>query len=226
MRGVTMFSSAGLSFIQTVILTLIVSMDGLIAGMAYGTRGISVRFSSYVLAGILSGGLAAVVRLVSLPLSFATLRTKTGTWVGGVLLVILGCLDILKVSGGRSAQQAAGESRVILRWRIRTLRLVLEVAREPLSADADSSGEIDLAESVALGVALGLDAALLGAASSLMGKTRFLVPMVAVACPTFLHLGIVIGRKGIRPRISCSPWVKLLPGIALVAIGVLRIFRP
>lgn len=226
MRGVTMFSSAGLSFIQALILTVTVSVDGLIAGMAYGARDISVRFSSYLLTGILSGALAAVVRLASLPLSFAILGTKTGTWVRGVLLVILGCLNILRISGGRSGQQTAGENRVILRWRIRTLRQVLEVAREPLSADANGSGEIDLAESAALGVALGLDAALLGAASSLMGEARFLVPMVAVACPTFLHLGIVIGRKGIRPRISGSPWAKLLPGVALVVIGVLRIFRP
>ncbi|MBE3519129.1 MAG: hypothetical protein IMW97_02375 [Firmicutes bacterium] len=216
----------GLSFIQTLVLAVTASVDGLLAGMAYGARGVSVKFSSYLMTGILSGALAAVAGLVSSPLSFAILRTKAATWVAGILLVILGCLNMLRTRRRRPGQQAARGDRVILRWRIRDLRLVLEVVREPLSADADGSGEIDLPESVALGAALGLDAALLGAASSLTGKTGFLVPMIAVACPTFLHLGIVMGRKRIGPRMCGSPWTQVLPGIALVAIGVLRIFRP
>ncbi|HHY34233.1 MAG TPA: hypothetical protein GX510_01135 [Firmicutes bacterium] len=226
MRGVTMFSPAAPSFIQTLILTVTVSIDGLIAGMAYGARGISVRFSSYLLTGILSGGLAGLVRAAASSLSFAILGTKTATWVGGSTLVTLGCLNILRVLRGRSHQQAPEESQIILRWRIRALRLVLEVAREPLSADADGSGEIDLVEAAALGVALGLDAALLGAASCLMEETWFLVPMIGVACPAFLYLGIVTGRRGISARISGSPWTRLLPGVALVVIGLLRIIRP
>lgn len=225
MRGATMFSSAGLSLIQTFVLTVTVSVDGLLAGIAYGARRISVKFCSYLLMGILSGALAALVRFAASPLAFAVLGTKTGTSVGGTLLIVLGCLNILRGLGGQSQQRAAGESRVILRWRIRTLHLVLEVAREPLSADADGSGEIDLAESVALGVALGLDAALLGAASCLMGKTRFLVPMIAIACPSFFYLGTVIGQRAIRSRISRSSSAKFLPGIALVVIGALRLFQ-
>src|SRR5690606_36593040 len=92
--------------------------------------------------------------------------------------------------------------------------------REPTIADTDCSGTIDSKESVAVGVALGLDAFAAGFGASLSGFSLAIVPLVAVACPLFLILGFrLVSRFG---PIKVLEKGGAIPGLALVVIGLAK----
>lgn len=199
-----------------ILLVLATSLDGFSAGVAYGFRRIKLPFWS----GAAVAGLSALVLGVSMCLGASIGRSLPAgllRYLGGGLLILLGIWSALK---GAIHGYAAPETRS-WRCRIRPLGLVIQILREPVRADLDASGGINGLEVLWLGLALSLDACGAGFCASLgTDFSFFLPPMAGLANWLFLQAGIFLG--GVLGR-GELPGAAVLPGLALVLLGVLRI---
>ncbi|MDP4132837.1 MAG: hypothetical protein Q8882_02355 [Bacillota bacterium] len=105
--------------------------------------------------------------------------------------------------------------------RVRPLKLVITIMREPAKGDIDSSHIIDSFEALYIGTALSIDSAAAGAAAFASGSGAILLaPFVAFFNTLFIIAGILLGS---RITIS-SKRFSLLPGILLIAVGVFHLF--
>ena len=98
--------------------------------------------------------------------------------------------------------------------------LVIQVLKTPDVADMDGSGTISPAESILLGAALALDAFASGMAVTMTGFPYYIIGLVAVMTALMIRSGqMLIGK------IPCGflSKAKYLPGIMLIAIGILKI---
>jgi len=169
------------SILSMAALALALSVDGLAVGLAYGIRRIEV--SRYMLAliavctfllmgiSIQLGGLAAEL--------FSPLLARR---LGGGVLVGVGLWQLAQ--GLLERAGARGDSpdpRVLVRLRIRSLGLVVQILRDPCGADLDGSGSIDGGESILLGVVLGLDAVGAGFGAAMTGCSYWLAPVAALS---------------------------------------------
>lgn len=220
---------------SAVALAFALSVDGLAVGAAYGMRGIHVPARSLLIIGLCSaacffvamtlGGVVAAVIGLGLP-----------RLIGASILIGLGVWHIGKgwtenrareaAAGGgdqRSATELehSGDIGTLLRIRIRSLGIVVQVLREPGRADIDHSGTIDSGEAIVLGAALGLDALAAGFGAAFVGFRLSLVAVVAGAQLLVTWLGLRIGHEhGAR-------WLNgkgfYVPGVILILIGLLQL---
>ena len=122
---------------------------------------------------------------------------------------------------GKDLLRDRHSSTFIWTWRIRSLGLVVQIVREPLAADLDASGGIDDREALWLGLALALDALAAGFLLALGEGIPFFIPfLLGLANWCFLSAGLFLGRLFGRGE---WPLLRLLPGIILMVMGLLRI---
>jgi len=205
------------------VIALAVSFDGLGVGASYGARGLEIPPSSLACISALTGVLMAVSMGAGGYLA-GFVPPEAARFFGGVIIVALGAwqcwqgyLEVLE----RKLRTADGAADYKLAaFRVKPLGIVVQILKEPLAADRDASGSIDSAESVFLGVALGLDAFAAGFGASLGGFSWAIVPLVAIACPALILLGCRIGRSS--AKFPSFRWSYALPGALLVIIGLLK----
>lgn len=227
-----------MEMISVLLLAVAISIDGFVAGLAYGIRRVRVPLLSVIIVSITSG--VAV-------LSAMWLGSLLGTWLGEVtaerlgagLLVGLGLWTI-----GQSWQEA-GHSSVkesywkswkspvvrrdlplpasdtVIHIRLQPFGLVIQILREPLSADLDSSGVVSGWEALLLGTALALDAVGIGMGASLAGFPA-VATCLSVAGVKFLLLtgGLMAGHYWVEHREGGQRIWTYLPGLILIALGV------
>ncbi|MGQ9778318.1 MAG: sporulation membrane protein YtaF [Bacillota bacterium] len=199
------------------LLLLATSLDGLSAGLAYGLRGISFPWRSRLI----------VVGISVLALYFAVwgarsvgglIRPAPARILGGMLLFALG----LWTAGKNLLPRRLFPAGHIWTWRIRPLGLVIQIVREPLAADLDASGAIDGREALWLGLALSLDTLGTSFLVALGGKVPFFLPfLLGFANWLFLSAGLAGGRLFAHEE---WPLLRVLPGLILMLLGLLRIF--
>ncbi len=202
-------------------IALAVSFDGVAVGAAYGSKGLRIPATSLTYISLLTGGLMTVSMKLGHLLSGWVHPAAAQFW-GGVVIVALGAwqgwqgyAEVLE-----EKLRVRPENR-IFHFRVKSLGIIIQILKEPLSADQDSSGVIDPGESVLLGIALGLDAFAAGFGAVLSGFSLLIIPLVAAACPAFLMLGGRLGRVWHANGTLRKCYA--LPGLILVAIGLLKV---
>lgn len=206
-------------------IALAVSFDGLAVGAAYSVKGTRLPAVSLAYVSLATAALMTVSMKMGSLLS-AWVSPEGARFWGGVIIVALGSwqawqgyLEVLEEKMASSGPQT--EPRRLVFLRIEPFGLIVQILKEPLTADRDSSGVIDPKESVFLGVALGLDAFAAGFGASLSGFSWLLVPLVAAFCPLFLLAGSLVGRV-VRSRGALRKCYAL-PGVLLIVIGLLKV---
>lgn len=207
------------------ILAIGISLDGFAAGIAYGLRCVRVPFISVVIASLISG--AAVWLSMQAGSVFGYYSSSVMLpGIGAALLVGLGGWSM--VQGRRQVEalppieEVRQEDDLIFNLRLQPFGLVIQILREPLTADLDSSGVISGWEALLLGLALALDAMGVGLAAALMGFP-LVATCISVMTVSFLALsgGLVVGRNlvGKSGGGSTVLW-RYLPGSVLILIGL------
>ncbi len=205
------------------ILALAVSLDGLAVGFTYGMRGIKVTLQAHgVIAGVSGLLMLAAMAVGTVVAMLAPVAVITA--LGAALLILIGMWHILsaRLRGSRVAEVTA--PRRLMRLRLSSLGVVIEILHDPLQADIDRSGTIDIGEALALGVALGLDALAAGVAAAMLGISYWIVPFATVSCVALIASGHKIGRAAGQTH---SNWVRWPwsagPGLLLVIMGLVRL---
>ncbi|SHM39233.1 putative sporulation protein YtaF [Caldanaerovirga acetigignens] len=200
-------------FFSCLFLSIAVSVDSFFAGLTYGLRGIRIPILSQFIiafstsaAFFLSMTMGCIIeRVVPFDLS---------RYAGSAILILLGFLSLKETFKREGFKERKKKTSTIF-------SIVVDIMREPESADFDVSGIIESKESFFLGAALALDAVGAGLGAGAMGfKVIHAVLLVAVFEFALMSVGLYLGGKNIRKKVLT---LSCLPGIILILIGIFRL---
>lgn len=210
-----------LTWLAVSLFAMAVSVDGFLAGLTYGLRGIRLALASLAIISITS----VVVMLVSL-LAGTALQAWLGAGraelFGALILLAMGLWVVLEAWLDKAAQ--GQEGKPLLRWRISSLGLVVQVMREPARADLDQSGSLSWGEATLLGLALAFDAFGVGLGAAVSGLATWVLPAaVGLANLALIPLGAWIGYRyslgGLKEKGA------FLPGLLLICLAFWQAWR-
>ncbi len=104
---------------------------------------------------------------------------------------------------------------------IKSLGIVIQILKEPVSADFDCSGIITGKEAFMLGLALSLDAFSSGFGAAIAGyKMRYLPLIVGIFQLIALNSGMKLANTPFFEKLNRKATV--IPGIILILLGIVR----
>ena len=204
-------------WISVLFLAAAVSFDALAIGVSYGMNRISISFWPKIVLSSISGCLVfATMQLGQFLNKF--LAPRFTSILGGLIFVMLGLYNIWR------NYRAVKGGRILFKWHIPVLGLIIQVFQEPLAADCDQSKHITGAEAVILGGALALDALAAGVAAAILNLPPFYTALaVSVASFLFITQGIRAGEKLPEEREKRRD-LRWIPGVLIILIGILKFF--
>ncbi len=205
-------------YFSLVLLAFAVSLDSFSVGFTYGLRKMKIPFKSIVIIACCS----ALTLLIAMGVG-STIATfispSAAEKIGGLVLVGIGAWVLFQFFKPSRQSEEQVEEKVLLKFEIKSLGVVINILRKPMVADFDKSGTITGVEAFMLGLALSLDAFGAGIGAALLGYSPWIMAAcVAIMSSLFVTLGINSGRT-----FSESKWVQkfsFLPGVMLIVIGI------
>lgn len=202
-------------------LALAVSGDGFLVGVAYGVKKIKIPLISLLVIALASTTAVTVSMLCGKGLA-SVLSPEFASRTGALLLVIIGIYFLLQACGEKINNLGNDNDEPLISIKVKPLGIIVQILKEPSSADMDCSGEISLREAFFLGLALALDALGAGLGAAMAGFSILLTAIcVGVLKFILLNGGIYLGKFMGSQRWIC--FSTLLPGIILVTIGLVEL---
>lgn len=208
---------------QTFFVALAISLDSFGVGLTFGIKKVKLPAGSIliinimtILALIISMGLGSAI-LYFIPINMAKV-------ISGLVLISLGFTyffqGLMRIKMGHLDR--FDPQQELFKFTIRGIKIVISILEEPEKADLDTSGSIDIKESLLLGTALAVDALAVGIGISLAGINKLLVVLVvAITNIILIKAGFYIGQKR---NLILGDLTSLLPGLILIFIGITRFF--
>lgn len=211
-----------MNIFYVLLLGFAVSIDGFVAGLAYGLKNIRLPFASLSIVGVV----ACICTAIAMVLAYLVgqfVNTDLAIFIGASLLIMLGLWSLFQqyLTKDVASYEVTGE--VTARKLTFSLgRLVISIMAKPETADVDKLGIISSLEAVFLGVAVGADAMVGTFAAALIGP----LPLYTPAAIGIIHMlcissGFYSSRKLISERIKKQ--FPYLPGTLLILLGILRL---
>lgn len=206
--------------ISLVLLGLAVSLDSFSVGFTYGLRKMQIPFKSIVIIASCS----AIILMLAMAMGHfiqEVISPDVAESIGGVILILLGAWVLYQFYRPEKKYQSP-EEKTIINFEIRSLGLVINILKKPMSADFDQSGTITGIEAIMLGFALSLDAFGAGIGAAMLGFSPLnLALTVAIMSSLFVFVGMRAGRL-----LSEGSWMEkfsFIPGVILIIIGIWKI---
>lgn len=196
--------------------SLAVSLDGFGVGLSYGMQKIRITAVSFMII-CLSSAAAVTASMLAGSLVASLLPLKVTNTIGAVMLIIVGGWIVLQ-----NLILNMMPDYHVFRFKMANMGIVINILKEPVQADADRSGVIDIKEALFLGTALAIDALGAGFGAAMSGFHPFWTPL-AVALMKFLlvSLGLFWGEK--LPVNKVQGEITLLPGGIIVFLGLAKL---
>lgn len=208
-------------FINTILLALAVSLDGFVAGLAYGARRIQIKGGALLI--MCACSMTAV--LCSMLLGRGLVRLldpRVGKTIGAGMLIILGLWVLIGTALKKADNRAEQSDAPVLLLNIRFLGLIIQILREPSRADLDCSGEIGYKEALFLGTALAVDSLYTGLGAA-MANLNIAMTVAAVGLFKYMlvRCGILLGQwfqESVMQRFA-----PIIAGLVLCLLGILNL---
>lgn len=201
---------------------LALSMDGFTAGIAYGCRKIRLPLASSLVITLASLSAVSISMAFGRGLS-AVLPGGIAVKLGALLLIALGFYNLMQACRQRINNLPVNEEEPLLTLSIKTLGIIIQILKEPASADFDSSGEIGLKEAFFLGLALALDAFGAGIGLAMTGLNILYTTLsVGVVQLVLVNGGICLGKSLKAERYQNV--AAIIPGFIILGIGFSKLF--
>jgi putative sporulation protein YtaF len=207
-------------YLSLILLAFAVSLDSFNVGFTYGLRKMTIPFKSIVIIACCSA-LSLIIAMGTGKMISVLLSPHLAEQLGGVILVILGGWVLYQFfQPERKTDQK--KEKMLVKFEIKSLGVVIQILKKPMTADFDRSGTITGIEAVMLGLALSLDAFGAGIGAALLGYSPYLMALfVACMSSLFVTFGIKLGKWLAHfiwiEKISC------LPGILLIVLGIWKL---
>lgn len=201
-----------------ILLALAVSLDSFSVGFTYGLRKMRIPFKSIIVIASCSAitliGAMALGQIIE-----AFLSPVMAEKIGGIVLVLLGGWILYQFFRPEKSKDTLPHEKIIVNFEIKSLGIVINILKKPMSADFDKSGTITGIEAFMLGLALSLDAFGAGIGAAMLGFSPIaLAVTVALMSSLFVSLGMKMGvllsKNTILQRFS------FIPGLLLIFIGI------
>ncbi|MDF2572745.1 MAG: hypothetical protein K0R55_4349 [Sporomusa sp.] len=211
-----------MSIFYVLLLGLAVSIDGFVAGIAYGLRNIRMPFASLIIVGIVAS-ICTAVALVMAYVIGQFINTEIAIAIGAALLILLGLSSLFQQYLTKDVTSYEIDGEVTARKLTFSLgRLVISIMAKPETADVDKLGFISPLEAIFLGLAVGADAMVGTFAAALMGSLPLYTP-IAIG---IIHMICIAGGYYSSQRFVPEKLKKrfpYLPGTLLIILGLLRL---
>jgi putative sporulation protein YtaF len=209
--------------VTILMLAISCNLDNVGVGIAYGARGIGIPLPSNLLIALITAAGTGLCIVFGQQI-FQVLPGEVGVLLGAALLIGMGVWVIRQEFAerghpGQEVQPAAPANGLGQKSWLRRLLLILQ---HPVLADQDSSGYIDLKESLLLSMALMLNNIPNGVGAGLLGLSTLLTTlMVGVLSVLTFWVGIGLGRSlGVR---WLGRHAGTVSGLLLIVIGLAEI---
>jgi putative sporulation protein YtaF len=207
--------------VPLLLLALAVSIDSFSVGFTYGLRKMRIPFTSIAVISLCSAG-TLIVGMVIGHFIESVLSPDIAESIGGVILILLGAWVLAQFFRTEKQPNMLPHPKTIVNFEIKSLGIVIQILRKPMSADFDQSGTINGIEAYMLGLALSLDAFGAGIGAAMLDFSPSVLGMaVAFMSFLFIYVGLQLGK-----HLSENSWLQrfaFLPGILLIIIGVWKI---
>lgn len=205
-----------------IMLGIAVSIDGFVAGTAYGLRNIRMPWLSLIIICIVTALCTAFAMLCAYVFA-KFMDTELALFIGAFLLILLGIWSIFQqfLTKNVAAYEADGEVTA-KKLTFSVGRLIISIVAKPETADVDKLGYISSLEAVFLALAVGLDAMIGTFAAALIGPLPLYTPIVI----GFIHLICVYGGCLTASRLISDRMKERLPyfpGMLLILMGLIRL---
>jgi putative sporulation protein YtaF len=206
--------------ISLLLLAFAVSLDSFSVGLTYGLRKMKIPIKSISVIAVCSAAVLMAAMMIGhfLESFFSTGMAET---LGGTVLIVLGGWVLYQFFREDKTELLCHE-KIILNLEIKSLGIVINILKKPMTADFDRSGTINGIEAVMLGLALSLDAFGAGIGAAFLGfSPGYLALTVACMSSLFVYAGMRMGSY-----FSESGWLQrfsFVPGILLIIIGLMKI---
>ena len=206
-----------MELLAIVLFALAVSSDGFIVGVAYGVRKIRLPIMSLLVICIASATAVTVAMFCGKGLSYF-LNPNTASRLGALTIMAIGLFFLLQSFRQKLCVMEENGKEPLISLNLKPLGIIIQILKEPSSADFDSSGEIGTREAFFLGLALAMDAFGAGIGIAMAGY-NILLTAVCVGMLKFILVssGIKLGKVVTNERWQYLSSV--LTGIILLALG-------
>ena len=211
-----------MSIFYVLLLGLAVSIDGFVAGIAYGLKNIRMPFTSLSIVGFVAA-ICTAVAMVMAYLVGQFINTDVAIALGALLLIMLGLWSLFQQYLTKDVASYEMDGEVTARNLSFSLgRLVISIMAKPETADVDKLGAISPLEAIFLGVAVGADAMVGTFAAALMGSLPFYTPLaIGIIHMLCIAAGFYSSQNLISEKMKKR--FPYLPGALLILLGILRL---
>ena len=205
------------------LLSLSSNLDNIGVGVSYGVRKINIPFTSNLLIAIVTscGTLLSVLLGQSI---YLFISPETAALLGGGIIIAAGIWVIFQEKVMHRGQEPQEETRLVAETGLPRFgfRQLVSILDNPIIADWDFSGHIDLREAIALSLGLtinnipnGVGAGMLGLSPILLTISVFWFSIMTV------WIGISGGQFGFH---RLGKLTGVVSGLILIFVGVYEIF--
>lgn len=198
--------------LSSLLFAVCANIDNFTVGIAYGIKKIKIGLISNLLIALITGAGTFVSMAVGLWLS-RFLPVSAANLIGSVILIILGVFVAADFFKAKKRQKANKNDRG---------DFCSKILEEPELADQNSSGTIDVKESLLLAVALSVNNFGLGIGASITGLNIFATVLCTVLGSILsIILGCLLGRSCLSRLFG--RYAALVSGILIILLGIYEI---
>lgn len=203
------------------LLALAVSLDAFSVGLTYGLRKMKIPLKSILIIACCSALSLILAMLIGKALGMFISPAITEK-IGGVILIAIGIWVLYQFFQSDTEKPVLTHEKIILKFEIKSIGIVINILKKPMTADLDQSGKITGLEALLLGIALSMDAFGAGIGAALLGYSPWLLALfVLTMSPLLILIGLTSGKY--LSKFRWMSYISFIPGLLLIMIGVLRL---
>lgn len=202
-----------------------VSVDSLGIGITYGLRKTKISKGANCILFILSVIITSFSVVIGNKIA-EFVPPIVATLIGSFFLLFMGVWVIYQALEKKEPEELIFlQEPKMHQFFIDFLGITIQIIRDPISSDLDSSHRIDWKEALYLGIALSIDSFGVGICSSIIGYSSFWFPVLVAS----FQLLFLTGGRWLGERISSTSSIpeniwSVLSGALLICIAISRFF--
>jgi len=212
-----------MNLFYVLLLGFAVSIDGFVAGIAYGLKDICMPITSLLIVCITTilctGAAMAAAYILG-----TFINTQLAILLGALVLIIIGLFSLFQeyLTKDRTDYITNGGD-ISPKLTFSIGRLVVNIMADPEKADVDQSQLINPLEALFLGLALGVDNMVATFAAALMEPLPIYTPLIMGFIQIMvITAGTYTSRHFISDKLKKS--FPYLPGMILIILGLIRLY--
>lgn len=210
-----------ITWLSLFLLALAVSLDAFSVGFTYGLRMMKIPLKSLLIIGFCSAISLVCAMLVGKAVSIFIAPSSLER-IGGIILIVIGIWVLYQFFLSNKEKTVLTHEKVIFKFEIKSIGLVINILKKPMTADLDQSGQITGLEALLLGLALSMDSFGAGIGAQLLGYSPwYLALTVLFMSPLLISIGLLAGKY--LSRFRWMNYISFIPGVLLITLGVLRL---